>query len=112
METMYGLIRVETEGIPKEEQVREVIFVSENYVDCLGKFLSKSSFSFMNNNKYSYTHYFIEEVVKVCGSCDTPLGPNQLIGDDVLTICDECGATEDYVYREDTELQELINKNK
>lgn len=61
MEQMYNLIRVETRNIPVEEQVREVI-TTDTYLKCLGKFLSMSSFSFENNNKYSYTQFFIEEV--------------------------------------------------
>ena len=61
-EQIYELIKVETAGIPQDEQVRKVVFTGP-YLKCLGKFQSLSGFSFSNNNKYSYTHYFIEEIV-------------------------------------------------
>lgn len=109
MKIMYGLIKVETQGIPKENQVREIVFVSEKYTSCLGKFLSLSGFSFTNNNKFSYTQYFIEEVVKVCSSCNTTLLSDQLIEDNVLTVCGECGATENFKFKECVEEQKSIN---
>lgn len=61
-EEVYDLIKVETDGIPVDKQVREVVFTGP-YLKCLGKFQSLSGFSFQNNNSYSYTHYFIEEAV-------------------------------------------------
>jgi hypothetical protein len=66
MEEQYDLIRVETCDIPPEKQVREVVFTG-TYMKCMGKFQSLSGFSFKNNNMYSYTQYFIEESVRVCG---------------------------------------------
>jgi len=92
----YNLIRVETQDIPKDKQIREVVHTGK-YIDCFGKFQSKSGFSFANNNKYSYTHFFIEEAeeeVSVCGECETELGPDKFVGDEGWSVCEECGAVE------------------
>ena len=97
---MYNLIRVETCGIPKDEQVREVVFTGE-YLKCLGKFQSLSGFSFMNNNSYSYTHFFIEEAteeIRVCAECETKIESDTTNGDEGLCVCPECDAVESYKY--------------
>ena len=53
------LITKETYQIPIKEH-KEIIIFKGSPLDCLSKFHRLSNFSFDNNNKFSYTKYFIK----------------------------------------------------